>query len=80
MKDFYICIYSDPTPLWDGWSEDASPWGAWWEPYVRGTYYYLQIDPEMETMDTPLKEKEMTFWENLPLYENRDHHVIRDEL
>ena len=40
----------------------------------------MKIDPELETQDVPLKEKQMTFWEGLPLYENRDHHVIRDEL
>ncbi|RXG55568.1 Venom carboxylesterase-6 [Armadillidium vulgare] len=70
----------DPTPIIPGGPEDVSPWGTWWEPYVKGTLYYMQIDPEMATQDTPLKEKEMNFWKDLPLFENRDKNVIRDEL
>ncbi|XP_053633789.2 esterase E4-like [Cherax quadricarinatus] len=71
---------SDPTPLLEGWPEDVSPWGAWWEPYIPGSFYYLQIDPEMESKDGPLKEEQMVFWSDLPLFENRDHNVLKDEL
>ncbi|KAK7081277.1 Carboxylesterase 5A [Halocaridina rubra] len=71
---------SDPTPTMEGWPEDISPWGAWWEPFVDGYLYYLQIDPEMESVDVPIKEETMRFWEDLPLFENRDHNIIRDEL
>lgn len=70
----------DPTPVIPGAHEDISPWGMWWEPYLKGTYYYLKIDPEMETQEDPLKPKEMEFWKSLPLYENVDHNVLRDEL
>ncbi|XP_066954455.1 esterase-6-like [Macrobrachium rosenbergii] len=71
---------SDPTPVLNGWPDDLSPWGAWWEPFVNGYLYYLRIDPEMESLDVPLKEENMQFWEGLPLFENRDQNVIRDEL
>ncbi|XP_045137548.1 juvenile hormone esterase-like [Portunus trituberculatus] len=70
----------DPTPVMKNWPDDVSPWGTWWEPFVKSSYYYMQIDPKMETLGQPLKEKEMAFWNDLPLYENRDHNVIRDEL
>ncbi|XP_042882970.1 venom carboxylesterase-6-like [Penaeus japonicus] len=71
---------SDPTPTLKGWPEDISPWGAWWEPFVKGYLYYLRIDPDMDSQDVPLKEEQMAFWDSLPLYENRDHNVLRDEL
>ncbi|XP_047493514.1 uncharacterized protein LOC125042091 [Penaeus chinensis] len=71
---------SDPTPKLKGWPEDVSPWGAWWEPFVKGYLYYLRIDPEMDSQDVPLKEENMAFWDSLPLFENRDQNVIRDEL
>ncbi|XP_027207538.2 juvenile hormone esterase [Penaeus vannamei] len=71
---------SDPTPILEGWPDDVSPWGAWWEPFVKGYLYYLRIDPEMDSQEVPLKEEHMAFWDSLPLFENRDHNVIRDEL
>ncbi|XP_071517860.1 esterase E4-like [Panulirus ornatus] len=71
---------SDPTPLLDGWPDDVSPWDTWWEPFVNGYMFYLQIDPQMESKDVPLKSEQMAFWHDLPLFENRDHNVIRDEL
>ncbi|KAG7176035.1 juvenile hormone esterase-like [Homarus americanus] len=71
---------SDPTPVLEGWPDDISPWGAWWEPFLGGYLYYLQIDPDMDSKDVPLKDEQMTFWNDLPLYENRDHNVLRDEL
>ncbi|XP_050687702.1 juvenile hormone esterase-like isoform X2 [Eriocheir sinensis] len=70
----------DPTPQMKGWPDDISPWGTWWEPFVHGTHIYMQIDPEMFSQGEPLREKQMTFWNDLPLFENRDHNVIRDEL
>ncbi|XP_045603230.2 esterase E4 [Procambarus clarkii] len=71
---------SDPTPELDGWPDDVSPWGAWWEPFVHGYHYYLQIDPEMESKDGPLRNEQMTFWNDLALFENRDRNVLKDEL
>ena len=59
---------------------DYAPWGTWWEPYVNGYYYYLFVDPVMETKEENYKDKEINFWNSLPLYENRDHNIIRDEL
>ncbi|KAK3864013.1 hypothetical protein Pcinc_030274 [Petrolisthes cinctipes] len=71
---------SDPTPQLDGWPDDVSPWGAWWEPYYPNYNFWLQIDPEMESREEPLRGPQMSFWGDLPLYENRDNNVIRDEL
>ena len=64
----------------DGFPEDISPWGAWWDPYVTGYDYYLKIDPDMLTEEHPYKREQTTFWEGLPLFENREHNVLRDEL
>lgn len=80
MCDSSCLPLSEPTPEMKGWPEDMSPWGTWWEPFVRNSYYYMMIDPDMETKDDLLREKQMIFWRDLPLFENRDHNVLRDEL
>ncbi|XP_018007693.1 esterase-5B isoform X2 [Hyalella azteca] len=70
----------DPTPLLPGYPDDVSPWGTWWEPYYVGYDIYLKIDPDMESRDTPYRAEQRQFWDSLPLFENRDHNIIRDEL
>jgi len=70
----------DPTPLMKGMPDDISPWGAWWEPFVPGYDIYLRIDPEMESQEAVYKKDAIDFWDALPLYENRDRNVLRDEL
>ena len=60
--------------------DDMTPWGTWWEPYVYGYNYYMFVDPEMSTREETYRKKEMDFWNGLPLFENKDQNVIRDEL
>ena len=52
----------------------------WWDPYYDGYDYYMKLEPEMETQETRYRPEQMEFWNSLPLFENVDTNVIRDEL
>jgi len=58
----------------------VSPWGTWWDPYYAGYDYYFKIDPDLETDEVRYRHDQMDFWSSLPLYENVDHNVLKDEL
>lgn len=70
----------DPTPHIEGFPDDYSPWNMWWDPYYSGYDYYFRINPEFETLETRYRNEQMQFWDSLPLFENTDHNVLRDEL